>query len=208
MDRISELDVGDGAYTEDLRDLLLRAVDNMTDSKAQPKLENWILVNFCEIYNRSRSEKFEWVERGNPPAPDFRIFKETSATPTLVEVTELLDPGRKRREEYKSAFRRAQQTGQYAAVTDVPDPSPSYERALIAHARMLFEQKFSKPYPDGTWLVIYFNPTLFTVLYEDTLSFASRVIQAAVDSISPPTRIHQVWVLTNDLRIARLRIIQ
>jgi hypothetical protein len=96
MQRISELDVGDGTYTEGQHELLLRAVDNIANSKFQPKLENWILVNFCEIYSRSRSERFEWVERGRPPAPDFRIFtqmvKDRSAN-ILVAIVHL-EPNR------------------------------------------------------------------------------------------------------------------
>jgi len=80
MKRISELDLGFETHTKDPKELLRMGVDSMTDSRQQPKIENWILVNFSQVYNRDRSDKFEWVKRGDPPAPDFLVLH--NQTPT------------------------------------------------------------------------------------------------------------------------------
>ena len=207
MKRIGELDLGLQISSEDPKESLRMAVESMTNSKQQPTLENWVLFNFCEMYNRDRPQRLEWVERGEPPAPDFLVFTRPNATPVPLEITELLDPDRKRREEYKSAWEQAERTGDYLAASDVPEPSLGYDRGLIGQARQVLARKFGKPYPHGTWLVVYFNPRLFSAFQEDSLRFAVRIVQSALDSLKPPERIAQVWVLTNDLRISQLRII-
>jgi hypothetical protein len=171
MTRVSELDVGLEDDTEEPKELLRRAVDSMTNVRLRRRLENWTLRSFCEAYNRGRSEPFEWVESGVPPKePDYKLYTQLDVTPTPVEVTELLDPGRKRDDEYKLAWETATRTGDYLPGEFPPDPPADYDWQLIAGARTLFCKKFSKDYPEGTWLVVYFNPTLFTAFQEDTLS--------------------------------------
>jgi hypothetical protein len=203
--RISELDVGLEDYTEEPQELLRRAVDSMTNIELRRRLENWTLRYFCEAYNRGRSEQFEWVESGAPPKePDYKLYTQLGATPTPVEVTELLDPGRKRDDEYKLAWETARCTGDYLPGEFPPDPPADYDRQLIAGARTLLSKKYSKDYPAGTWLVVYFNPTLFTAFQEDTLVYAKRILSAALDSLPKPKLISQVWLLTNDLRVVKL----
>jgi hypothetical protein len=205
MKRITDLDLGLEPSSEDPKERLQMAVQSMTDSREQPKLENWTLRYFSDAYNRlANSEKLEWVERGTPPAPDYLVFTRPDAAPIPIEVTELLDPGRKRREEYKSAWEQAERTGDYVPDTDLPDElPPGYEEELIAKARQLLSQKFSKPYPKGTWLVVYFNPEL-RPLFEEAPAFALRIMQSAINSLPPPERIVQAWMLTQDMQITRL----
>jgi hypothetical protein len=56
----------------------------------------------------------------------------------------------------------------------------------------------------GSWLVVYFNPTLFMPWHEDALAYATRILSAALRATPPPQRIAQVWVLTNSVETARL----
>jgi len=102
-------DFGDRDYRAGLRVLLVRlAVENMTARDHYVRLENWILANFCNAFNRQCAHSFEWTRRcnlancaGDDQPPDYMISARPDSTPKLVEVTELLDPGRERRREYR-----------------------------------------------------------------------------------------------------------
>jgi hypothetical protein len=204
MQRITDLDLGLEPSSDDPKERLRMAVQSMTDSREQRKLENWTLRYFSDAYNRLvNSQKLEWVKRGKPPAPDYLVFTRPDAAPIPIEVTELLDPGRKRREEYRFAWEEAERTGDYLPASDMPEPPPDYEEKLVAKAREGLSQKFSKPYPEGTWLVVYFDPEL-KPLFEEARPFALLVMQSAISSLPPPERISQLWVLTQDMQVTRL----
>jgi hypothetical protein len=100
--RISDLDLGFEPDVRDERELLRQAVESISDWRQRRKLEHWTLFNFCQAYNRKRSPKFAWVECRQPPAPDYILFTEPDSPPQPVEVTELLDPDRKRDAEYRA----------------------------------------------------------------------------------------------------------
>jgi hypothetical protein len=160
--RISELDVGLEEDIVEPKELLRRAVDSMTNVKLRRKLENWTLRYFCEAYNRGRSEQFEWVESGVPPRePDYKLYTQLDVTPTPVEITELLDPGRKRDDEYKLAWDTARRTGDYIPGEFPPDPPADYDWQLISGARTLLCKKFSKGYPKGYLARRVFQPYAF-----------------------------------------------
>jgi hypothetical protein len=204
MIRIGELDLGLEAEGKKPRELLQRAVGSMVYRSERPKLENWILFNFCLAYNRNRTEKFEWCERRPPPEPNFRLYTQPGSRSLPLEVTELLDPGRERDREYKWAWETAESTGDYLIASELSDPPADYDDRLIEHARHLLSKKFGKDYPQETWLVVYFDPTLFTQFGEDALSYGMHILRAALNSVVTPERIRQVWLLTNELRIAQL----
>jgi hypothetical protein len=86
----------------------------------------------------------------------------------------------------------------------IPPAPANYEQQLTEQALTRLEQKFSKPYPSGTWLVIYFNPTSFTPFWDDTLTFAIKITAKAIAMLSKPDKISQVWLLTNDGRIGQI----
>ena len=200
--RICELDIGDPPDDLNLKERQALAVEHVAHSKHQEKLENWILQNFSCHYNRLHARQFEWAKRGQPPQPDYEVLPELGAQPLFVEVTELLDPGRKRGDEYKSDLKQAKErTGGIIPPNFIPPSPANYEQQLTAQAFSRLEQKFSKPYPSGTWLIIYFNPTSFTPSWDDTLSFAINVVAKAASMLDKPDKIRQVWVLTNDGRI-------
>jgi len=212
LSRISELDTGETEDRLEPREMLTLAVEHMTLQKHKEKIENWILSNFFSHYNRSQPETFQWSMRGKPPGePDFLVFSKPDGQPLFVEVTELLDKGRKRGDEYKAALEEAKKTGDYLSATEMPSPSADYEQQLIEQARYGLEQKFSKPYPLGTWLIVYFNPTSFTPGWNtssqsETLNFAMKILAEAVSMLKPPDKIEQVWVLTNDGRIGKISL--
>jgi hypothetical protein len=206
MKRISELDTGETEDHLEPREMLALAVEHMTLEKHKDKLENWTLKNFFSHYNRSHPENFQWARRGKPPGePDYLVCSQPDSQPLFVEVTQLLDKGRKRGDEYKSAWKEAERTGDYLAATDMPEPPANYEQQLLDQALYVLNEKFSKPYPLGTWLIVYFDPTLFTAgwtsPHSDTLSFATKILATAASMLKAPDKIKKVWVLTNDGRI-------
>ncbi|MGO9058122.1 MAG: hypothetical protein ACLQU2_12190 [Candidatus Binataceae bacterium] len=190
--------------------MLTLAVEHMRLQKHKEKIENWILRNFFCHYNRLQSETFQWTTRGKPPGePDYLVFSQPDCQPLFVEVTELLDKGRKRGDEYKAALEEAKTTGDYLTATVMPPATADYEQQLMEQARYVLEQKFSKPYPLGTWLIVYFNPTSFTPGWNtspqsETLSFAMKILAEAAKTLNNPDKIKQLWVLTNDGRIGKL----
>jgi hypothetical protein len=129
----------------------------------------------------------------------------------FVEVTELHDKGRKRGDEYKAALEEAKTTGDYLSSTEMPPPPVGYEQQLLEQASYVLGQKFAKPYPLGTWLIVYFNPTSFTPGWNtspqsETLGFGMKILAEATRMLKTPDKIKQVWVLTNDGRIGRISL--
>lgn len=204
MMRIAELETGTGYDSPEPAASLNAIVEHIATSKGRRQRENWILRKFFEIYNRDQLETFEWVECGE--RPDYRVFAQPDSEPLPVEVTEFLDPDRKRDEEFKEALARAKSRGVDFIMRDVPDTPPDYEEQLTAHARAKLADKFGKTYPPCTWLIVYFNIVRLIPFDQDALAYAVRIIQAAIDTLSPPERIEQLWLLTNDRRIERLRL--
>ena len=52
MQRITDLDLGLEPSSDDPKERLRMAVQSMTDSREQRKLENWTLRYFSDAYNR------------------------------------------------------------------------------------------------------------------------------------------------------------
>ena len=204
MKRIAELDTGTGYDSPEPAASLDAVVEHMATSKGRRQRENWILRRFFEIYNSDQSRTFEWVESGE--RPDYRVYTQPESEPLPVEVTEFLDPDRKRDKEFKEALARAKSRGVDFDVRFVPDTPSDYEQQLTVHARAKLADKFGKAYPPGTWLVVYFNIVRLIPFDQDALAYAVRIFQAAIDALSPPERIEQLWLLTNDSRIERLRL--
>jgi hypothetical protein len=205
---ISELDTGETEDRLEPKERQTLAIEHMTLKEHKEKIENWILRQFISHYNRSQQVTFHWTTRGKPPEePDYLVFSQPDSLPLFVEVTELLDKGRKRADEYKLALEKAKKTGDYLSATEMPSPSADYEQQLIEQARYVLEKKFSQPYPLGTWLIVYFNPTSFTPGWNtspqsETLNFAMKILAEAASMLTSPDKIEQVWLLTNDGRIA------
>jgi hypothetical protein len=121
----------------------------------------------------------------------------------------LLDKGRKRGDEYKSAWKEAERTGEYLVARDMPEPPTEYEQQLLDQARYVLKGKFSKPYPLETWLIVYFDPQLFTPGWTsspqtETLSFGIKILATAARSLGNPDKIKKISVLTNDGRIGHI----
>jgi hypothetical protein len=211
MMRIAELDLGLDGDSSDPIELVRRAAENMTASDHHLKLENWILANFCNAFNRESAKRFEWTRRcnstdcdaGDQP-PDYMIATEPDSRPQLVEVTEILDPGRERQREYRETLEKVERCGIDFAVRGLPDTPGFYESAFVDQAREVFQKKFAKRYPLGTWLIGYFNPQLLSLDGGDSHSFGIRVFQQALAQLAAPYRVKQVWMLSNTLKVERL----
>jgi len=133
-------------------------------------------------------------EARRPARPGFPSLTQPDADPIPVEVTELLDPGRKRRDEYKAAWEQAERSWDYPAASrrrTCRSLRLVTSKILSIKREWDWQKKFSKPYPNGTWIIVYFNPTLFTAFHEDTLAFAVRIVQTALNLLGRPERIAQ-----------------
>jgi hypothetical protein len=91
----------------------------------------------------------------------------------------------------------------------MPAAPANYEQQLLEQALYVLKEKFSKPYPPGTWLIVYFNPTMFTPGWTaspktETLGFATKILTKGARMLAKPQRITNVWVLTNDGRIREI----
>jgi hypothetical protein len=159
MKRIAELDTGTGYDSPEPVVSFDAVVKHMATSKGKRQRENWTLQRFFEVYNRGRPEPFEWVEYSE--SPEYRVFTRRDSPPLLVEVTELLEPDRQRDKEYKDADARMRSEGVDCEVRDALPAPPNFENELITRARNQLSEKFLMPYPQGTWLIVYFNLTLY-----------------------------------------------
>ncbi len=211
MMKISELDLGLDGNSSDHIELVRRAVESMTARDHHLKLENWVLATFCNAFNREGAQRFEWARRckstdceaGDQP-PDYMIATQPDSTPQLVEVTEVLDPGRERQREYRETLEKVERFGIDFAVRGLPDTPGSYESAFVVKAREVLQKKFAKRYPRSTWLIAYFNPQLPAPAGRDSHSFGVRVFQRALAQLAAPDRVEQVWMLSNTFKIERL----
>lgn len=202
MKRIAELDTGTGYDSPEPADSFDDVVKHMATSKGKRQRENGTLRRFFEVYNRGRPDRLEWVEYSE--SPDYRVYTLPDSPSLPVEVTELLEPERQRDREYKEAYARMKSEGvDYDLRVALPAP-PKFEADLVAHARDQLADKFQKPYPRGTWLIIYFNLTLYEPYWGDECAFAMSVLQRALVSLARPAMVEQLWLLTNDSRIAKL----
>ena len=202
--------VGTAGETSDLLELVRRATKDIRDHD-RSKLENWIVKSFSDTYNREGAHHLEWVRRcdqsdcaGEDKPPDYMLAAQPDSVRQLVEVTEVLDPGRKRQQEYRETLEKIERCGTDFAARDLPETPASYESDLIRRARVVLEDKFRMRYPRGTWLIVYFNPVLIASSGEDSHSFGVRVIEQALSQLARADRIEQVWMLSNRLKVARL----
>jgi hypothetical protein len=202
MKRITELDTGTGYDSPKPVNSFDEVVKHMATSKGKRTRENWILRTFFEVHNRELEEPFEWVECSE--SPDYRVFTRPDSEPLPVEVTELLEQERQRDREYKDAYARMKSRNvDYDARLKSPAP-PNFENDLITHARSRLADKFVKPYPPGTWLIVYFNLTLYNPYWDDAFPFAMNILQKAVASLPRPAAITQLCLLANGRRIATI----
>jgi hypothetical protein len=152
--------------------------------------EIWLLGRFVDAYNDNTSRKLIWGERRE--APDFAVFDEGKNLVCHIEVTEWLDPDRRRDDEYKST--------PISKAVPVPDEPELRDRA-IDHLCDQLTRKFRKAreYQANTWLLISVNVlySLFWGLKDAQGEAEARIVASLLETIGAeiPETISQIWIL-------------
>ena len=154
----------------------------MRDVDKQKLREQWILGRFADKYNKIAIQKMKYAEHLNPPEPDFAVYDDGRQWIIDAEVTEALDPGRKRDLELRSESK---------GFKFVPEKDyfPVFQQRISS--------KCSKAYSRNTILIIYFNVSSSIYDLVDSKDYFSKTffksLQIPKDSV-----LSQIWLLESD----------
>ena len=112
------------------------------DQKYKVDLEWWALGNMTKILNNASLPYPSYAEKREPPDADFKACNQDKNFFKWIEITEVLEPGRKRSKEYKNGSREMSE-------------QPNIE--LWQSLKQRIKDKLNKDYGVGCWLLIYFN---------------------------------------------------
>jgi hypothetical protein len=152
--------------------------------------ETWLLGRFVDAYNDNAKIKLTWAELRE--APDFAIFDQDKNLICHFEVTEWLDPGRRRDDEYKSS--------PISRAVPVPD-DPELRSQALDHLRAQLSDKFrkAKKYPKNTWLLISVNVlySLFWGLKDAQGEAEAAAVTSLLGTLEAerPDTISDIWIL-------------
>lgn len=109
--------------------------------------EWWILGRTFRLLRQSGDCDFLFALAAKPPLPDFQILKADGNLSHHVEIGESLEEGRRRHSEMKERLAHPNPRGRSIHV--IEDPFITFRKVV--------SQKFCKPYPSGSWLVVFFS---------------------------------------------------
>ena len=129
---------------------LTRVVNNISkidgdiyqDRKYKVDLEWWALGNMTKILNKASLPYPSYAEKREPPDADFESCNQDKKFFKWIEITEVLEPERKRSKEYKNGNRQ---------MHDQPNVE------LWQSLKQRIEDKLNKDYGVDCWLLIYFD---------------------------------------------------
>ena len=133
---------------ERVEKLIVSDPDFHINQKYKSDMEWWVLGKAGEILSELGFEYPTYAIKGE--SPDFITYNERQMEFYPIEVTEVLEPDRRRAEEYKIG---RQITDWSKTPGRLVDPLEKPWLTLEA----CFLKKFKKKYPPKTWLIIYFN---------------------------------------------------
>ncbi len=108
-------------------------------------LEWWVLGKISEILKMSSLPYPIYAEKKSPPDPDFLTYDKSRNIFKYIEITEVLEPTRKRSDEYR------EMPNEEIILEDEPNAKLSLELMERIKAKLL------KRYGKNTWLFIYFD---------------------------------------------------
>jgi len=152
--------------------------------------ESWLLGRFVDAYNDNAKIELRWAELRE--APDFALFDQEKNLICHFEVTEWLDPGRRRDDEYKSP--------PISRVVPVPD-DPNLRTQALDQLRTQLSDKFrkAKRYPKNTWLLISVNVlySLFWGLKDAQGEAEAAAVTSLLETLNAqrPDTIAEIWIL-------------
>jgi hypothetical protein len=161
----------------------------MTSEDHKKNREAWVLGRFAEIYNQNQNPDAAMDEVEVGEGPDFSVFNAAGDLITGLEVTEWLEPYRKRDEEY---------SGEIVLVRDVPDHRP--DPLVRLEEQLLKKFKQARKYNGSAWLVLHNNVGRMG-LVDAGWEGEEKDIEAAIEVINRldskrPETISQVWVFS------------
>ena len=112
------------------------------NQKYKADLEWWVLGNMTKILNNASLPYPSYAEKREPPDADFESFNQNNKLFKWIEITEVLEPDRKRSKEYKNGSREMSE-------------QPNIELWQSLKQRIL--DKLNKDYGVDCWLLIYFD---------------------------------------------------
>jgi hypothetical protein len=158
------------------------------------------ILALCRFAKLHRDEgfkpDFKFVDGADDSqrVPDFVLFSSESDRRTAfeVEVAEIMEPERKRHDEYRSGDRSGE------AARDNLEPGPDYMEDLVRHVSCELEKKLVKAYPSGTRLLVYFQPDKFIYWLMDgeDRETIDRIFKTALTG-KTSNGISEIWVLPN-----------
>ena len=146
----------------------------------KPK-EIWTLGRFADAYNSEIESAIVFAEsipEQQVAMPDFAVFDRLARFAYYVEVTELLNPGRRRDQEYALSP---------ASILNQRSFSQSSLSSAKKNLKRIFTKKLRKRYPDDTRLVVYLNLGVpLSDSYDEDVQITASVLYDSFSSISSP----------------------
>ncbi len=158
--------------------------------------EQWYLGNFVQLYNEVADTKLTFAEHlpeGSRPQPDFAVYDESGVLHYYIEVTEWLEPHRKRDEEYSGPFKEG------ARLVGGLPKSPNRRQNPIDRLRDQLTKKIREKalsYPSNTWLLVDDNVGLGDYPWADRRLGDVEEARVVVDELKTELgNISEVWLL-------------
>jgi hypothetical protein len=170
--------------------------DFVSAEKFKPLREQWHLGHFIRMYNVSAETPLifgEHLSEASAAQPDFVVYDGSGTMYCYIEVTEWLEPYRKRDLEYRNDSPRVRLVGGLPGSPPLPNPLDRLKDQL--------RKKFRKQYPFNTWLLVDDNVGLGIYPWADRQFGDVEEAQRVVDELKGDlTRISQVWLLRETTR--------
>jgi hypothetical protein len=96
----------------------------LTEQKQKKDREAWVLRHFAKAYNSGAKPALTYAREREPP--DFEVFGAGQKRICFVEVTEWIEPWRRRDKEYSGSPSRVE-----LVPKRLPDPVPAFRELLI-----------------------------------------------------------------------------
>lgn len=114
--------------------------------KYKDDLEWWVLGKISEILKKHNMPYPTYAKKKLPPDPDFKTYDNSRNIFKYIEITEVLDPDRRRSDEYK-----IENPHNEIILADEPNIE------LLQELKKRINAKLLKRYGTDTWLFIYFD---------------------------------------------------
>jgi hypothetical protein len=193
---LAEADRANSQSCRRWEDGLCRRHEFMVAEEFKPLREQWYLGHFIRVYNETADIQLRYAERvpeAPKPTPDFAVYEASGSLHSYIELTEWLEPNRKRDEEYSQPFNDGATLVGGLSGLDQPDPRPRLREQLLT--------KSKKKYPPRTWLLIDDNVGSGGYRWADEAFGDVEGARAVVNELKDKlTDISQVWLLRETAR--------